>query len=183
MAETPDREAPAEETPDRGGGFHPDSHILTELKDELGWATRELAAVNGRLAELESGFEEAVFHNKATSRQQARLARKRDVEELELHIDHLYELHRVAEERFLRMERAFEIARSYNLLAVVAVNLRNVLLPGRPEQRRDMRLRDAIDEIAEALHAYCWVGPTDEADARVRQSLLQFESCLIDMEK
>lgn len=158
--------------------FNPDSHILTELKDELAWVTRELGAANTKLAEMEANFEDAAFHHDANTREQMTLSRQRDIEELELHIDSLYDLYHTAETHFLQIERAFEIARQYNLLTVISVNLRNLLKVGPAEMQRKPEVREAINTIASALHQYCWVAPTDAADEAIRKSLLAFSSCL-----
>ncbi|MBF0562823.1 MAG: hypothetical protein HQL37_12580 [Alphaproteobacteria bacterium] len=164
--------------PHQNGTFHPDGHLLTELQDEMTWANRELVAANDQLAELESRFADAAFHHLVNDQQLTTLTLQRDIDELELHIDHLYDLCNQARDRFTKMERAFAIARQYNIVAVIAVNLRNLLVAGPMEIRARPEVRKIINGIASALHAYCWKAPTDEMDVKIREALLELRTCL-----
>ncbi|MEO5375931.1 MAG: hypothetical protein H7840_17020 [Alphaproteobacteria bacterium] len=167
------------ETAERGGnGFTPVNHLMSELRAELDWATHELSIANNRLAELESTLNAAYHDVPIDEKKIERMSMEREIEEAKLQIDSLYDLHHIARTRFEKMEMAFEIARQYNLLSVVSVNLRNLLLVGQPDLRSRLDVRAALAAIGSALHDYCWVEPSDEADARVRSTLMHFESCV-----
>lgn len=149
---------------------------MSELKAELDWATGELCNANARLAELETALNTAYHDNPIDETKIEAMSMQREIEEVKLQIDKLYDIHHIAHERFTKMEMAFEIARQYNLLSVISVNLRNLLLVGRPDLRSRLDVRAALAAIGAALHEYCWLQPSDAADARVRYSLMHFEA-------
>lgn len=159
--------------------FHPAHHLLAELYGELEWARQELENANKALADLEVALNAALYHDTAGSidaTQTVHLERQREIKEAGLRIDALYDLHYIARQRFHRMEHAFEIARQFNLLSVICVNLRNVLLVERPDLRSHPDIREAMHAIAIALHAYCWEAPSDAHDTAIRTALLDFDT-------
>ena len=110
------------------------------------------------------------------------LEQKREIEEAGLRIDALYDLHRIAQHRFHRMEHAFEIARQFNLLSVICVNLRNVLLAERSDLRSHPDIRTVMPAVAIALHSYCWEAPSDAHDTAIRSALLDFDTLVIKLQ-
>ncbi|MBF0094440.1 MAG: hypothetical protein HQL33_08425 [Alphaproteobacteria bacterium] len=162
----------------KGGGFNPAKHLLSELQVELDAATAALDDANRRLAELETAFNRATRQpSSIDSDSFKRLSGQREIDEAALRIDALYDRQHIIQERFRRMETAYCVAREFNLVSVIEVNLRNLLLKPRLDLEGRDDVRDALSAVAAALHRYCWQEPSDEADSEIRRALAAFDAC------
>lgn len=157
----------------------PRSHLLGELRAELDWVTGELSSAVARLSAIESDYNRATFPQASGRRAVAVTTREEaDARQESLAIDRLFDLQRIARQRVDRIEEVYAIGRCYWLVAVVAMNLRRRLAAGRPDLLTDRTKRQAILDLAAAVHAYCWDGPSDEADDAIRDAWLRIESGL-----
>lgn len=154
------------------------NHLLAEMKAELDWATTELEATTQTLAKIEASFNAVAFGCAGGTADHSALAATKDIMETELRIDRLYDLRKEASDRFAVLEDLYGFASQHWLVPVVAMNVRRLLVDNRPELRPRGDVRHIVNRLAHALHDYCWHGPSDEADERVRRAWLYLEPVL-----
>lgn len=82
----------------------------------------------------------------------------------------LVDAHRQAERRLAVAERLYGTARLYQMVPIVAANLRRILAVEFPHIHAIEGYRAKVKTLAEALHRYYWEASPDLADRDVREA-------------
>lgn len=158
-------------------------HLIEEAKAELDVAYEEVKRAEQKIMEFEALYNEKSkqLNGSGSADQLQAMMAEKEAQQDQFGIDDLYNMQRVAIQRFAQISSVFTIVHSVESTPVAADLIRQILFRADDARSRRVEIDRAIREFACNLRAYSVEESTIENDRKVRESWSAIETLLSEI--